>query len=203
MAREAALVPLEFSSGVNRQQEASHRGLVRVLGKHVWGNPPSVRIAPPPLYMKWKEPPIIKIYEALGAVADGRVMVGGTSAKVFSSSGNKFYTVTYDHAATAIMANDNGSYWKGYLGYPGIAYLLKAGILSYKDNLGQLLKGIHWKDLNQQFKNDFDKTTAHIFSKLDPIDQDNLKTYAEGVLQQIRSLNLQLLGKKQLPPDGY
>jgi hypothetical protein len=32
--------------------------------------------------MKWKEPPIIKIYEALGAVADDRVEVEGNSAKV-------------------------------------------------------------------------------------------------------------------------
>jgi heat shock protein HtpX len=29
-------------------QEASHSGLVRTLGKRVWGNPPRVRISPPP-----------------------------------------------------------------------------------------------------------------------------------------------------------
>ncbi len=34
--------------------------------------------------MKWKHPPIIKIYEALGAVADGRVKISGDSAQVYS-----------------------------------------------------------------------------------------------------------------------
>ncbi len=43
--------------------------------------------------MKWKHPSITKIYEALGAVADDRVLVSGNSAKVYSSSRNKFYNV--------------------------------------------------------------------------------------------------------------
>jgi len=51
--------------------------------------------------MKWKHPPIIKIYEALGSVADGRVEVSGNTAKVFSSSGNKFYVVSYDPKKTS------------------------------------------------------------------------------------------------------
>jgi hypothetical protein len=62
---------------------------------------------------------------------------------------------------------------------------------------------VPWKDLNQQFKNDFDKTTACIFSKLDPADQYDLKVYAEGLLQQIKALDLHCLDKKQLPPEGY
>jgi len=36
--------------------------------------------------MKWKHPPIIKIYEALGSVADGRLKLDGNFAKVYSSS---------------------------------------------------------------------------------------------------------------------
>lgn len=44
----------------------------------------------------WLQPPIIKVYEALGALADDRIKVKGNTAKVYSSSGNKFYTVTYD-----------------------------------------------------------------------------------------------------------
>ena len=70
--------------------------------------------------MKWEHPPIIKIYEALGAVADNRVELSENTAKVFSSSGNKFYDVSYDRDSNSIMTNDNGSYWKGYLGYPAI-----------------------------------------------------------------------------------
>jgi hypothetical protein len=62
----------------------------------------------------WARPPIIKMYEALGAIGDQRVHVDGATAKVFSSSGNKHYTVRYDRENGAITANDNGSYWVGY-----------------------------------------------------------------------------------------
>ncbi len=153
--------------------------------------------------MKWKQPPIIKIYEALGAVADGRIEVHDTTAKVFSSSRNKFYEVCYDPTKQAIMANDNGSYWKGYLGYPAIAFLFKARVLQYNESMGLLLKGIHWKDINQQFKNDFEKTIEYIFSTLTDSQKQALETYTQEISKRIAALNLDLLGKKQLPPDGY
>ncbi len=108
--------------------------------------------------MKWEHPPIIKVYEALGSVADNRIEVTGNEAKVYSSSGNKFYTVNYDPGTQSIMTNDNGSFWKGYLGYPAIAFLMKIGVLPYDEGIGNLLKDIKWKDINQRFKNDFEKT---------------------------------------------
>lgn len=153
--------------------------------------------------MKWKEPPIIKIYEALGSVADGRVEVESHTAKVYSSSRNKFYDVTNDPAARAIMTNDNGSYWKGYLGYPAIAFLLKTGVLPYEGGYGDLLKGVPWKDLNQKFKNDFDKTLEHILSPLPLEDRIELGEYIASIANQIRDLDLNLLGQKVLPPAGY
>src|SRR3989339_2007322 len=128
--------------------------------------------------MKWKHPPIIKIYEALGAVADGRVEVGGNTAKVFSSSGNKFYDVSYDKEKNAIMANDNGSYWKGYLGYPAIAFLMKTGVLSFDEKTASLLENIAWKDINQKFKNDFDKTLEFILSSKSDAKKESLKELA-------------------------
>ena len=112
--------------------------------------------------MKWKRPPLNKVYEALGAVGDDRIKIDGNTAKVYSSSGNKFYDVTYDPDKNAIMANDNGSYWVGYLGYPSIALLLAKEIITYDHQLADYLKGFAWKDINQKFKNDFDKTDAYI-----------------------------------------
>jgi hypothetical protein len=153
--------------------------------------------------MKWKHPPIIKIYEALGAIADERIEVSSNTAKVYSSSGNKFYDVSYDSETNSIMANDNGSYWKGYLGYPAIAYLFKIGTLDYKPEFGELLKGIAWKDINQKFKNDFDKTLTHILSSLSEKQTENLNSYARGLEKDIERLNLGILGTKRLPPDGY
>lgn len=153
--------------------------------------------------MKWKQPPIIKIYEALGAIADGRVKISSNTAQVYSSTGNKFYDVTYEPETNSIMANDNASYWKGYLGYPAIAYLMKIGVLEYQPELGKPLKGVAWKDLNQKFKNDFDKTTEHIFASLEPDQVRNLKEHAEKVSSRIKELDLNLLGEKIKPPEGY
>lgn len=153
--------------------------------------------------MKWKQPPVIKIYEALGAVADGRVEVSGNTVKVYSSSGNKFYDVSYDGDANAIMTNDNGSYWKGYLGYPAISYLFKIGVLEYREDLANLLKEIKWKDINQKFKNDFDKTLPHIEESLTESQKTELSKYVKEIEQKIVELDLNLLGAKQKPPEGY
>jgi hypothetical protein len=153
--------------------------------------------------MKWKNPPVIKIYEALGAVSDDRVKISGNNAKVFSSSGNKFYDVTYDPAGNSIMTNDNGSYWKGYLGYPAIAYLMKIGTLSFDEKTATVVKNIPWKDINQKFKNNFDKTLDYIFSSKSEEEKILLKSFTEKVLEEIKNLKLNLLGKKIIPPEGY
>ena len=100
----------------------------------------------------WKLPPLIKVYEALGCLADGRIEIENNSARVYSSSIGKYYPGTYDPEINAIMCNDNGSYWQGYLGYPAIAYLLSTGIIPYSPVLANLLKDIKWKDLNTQYK---------------------------------------------------
>jgi len=151
----------------------------------------------------WDTPPIIKIYEALGAVADNRLEIDGNTAKCFSSSGNKFYDVIYDPEQNAIMTDDNGSYWKGYLGYPAIAYLLKLGVLPYQEELALALKDIKWKDINQEFKNDFEKTLTFILEPLDEHTRANLENYTKSVLDQIIELKLGKLGKKMKPPSGY
>ncbi len=152
---------------------------------------------------KWKHPPVIKIYEALGSVADDRVKIDGNKAQVGSSSGNKFYTVTYDPETQSIMQNDNGSFWKGYLGYPAIALLMKKGVLPYEEGTANLLQGIKWKDLNQRFKNDFDKTLEFILdSKTEP-EKEVLKRIVSQIDAKIKELNLNLLGEKIRPPEGY
>ena len=153
--------------------------------------------------MKWYHPPIIKIYEALGAVTDDRVDISGDTAKVYSSTRNKHYDVVYDSNKQAIMANDNGSYWKEYLGYPSIAFLMKIEVLSYDQNIGELLKDIPWKDINQKFKNDFDKTLEYILSSRSEKEKQLLADFVNKVDQEINNLNLSLFGKKILPPHGY
>ncbi|MFH1452082.1 MAG: hypothetical protein ABIF88_02835 [archaeon] len=155
--------------------------------------------------MKWKIPPKIKIYEALGCLADNRIKEEKNEIRIYSSSLNKFYIIKYSESENAIMTNDNGSYWKGYLGYPGITYLMKIGKIKYAEKFSQALKGIKWKDINQKFKNDFDKTIEYLHKSL-VLQGINLKEFGEeidNILKQIELLNLNLLGNKILPPKGY
>lgn len=153
--------------------------------------------------MKWKHPSITKIYEALGAVADGRVEVSSNTAKVYSSSRNKYYDIVYDPDKNQIMSNDNSSFYKGELGYPSIAFLMSIKALSCDDNAANILKGIAWKDINQKFKNDFDKALAFILSTKTKEETDLLKDFTEKINKELIKLNLGLLGKRTTPPKGY
>lgn len=153
--------------------------------------------------MKWKHPHIIKIYEALGTLADDRIEVIENTARVYSSSGNKFYEVSFDLESNSIMSNDNGSYWNGELGYPAVAFLLKVGFLKFDPKMADLLKEIKWKDLNQSFKNDFDKTLAFVESTITDYERHLLVSYVNELDDKIRESNLSLLGEKTIPPKGY
>jgi hypothetical protein len=125
----------------------------------------------------WKMPPLIKIYEALGAVADKRViLVGDHRATVCSSDGTKTYTVEIE--GCVISSNDNGSYWQGYLGYPAIAVLLVMGTLHPDQPTAQALAAIPWKELNRKFHNDYTRTLAAVNQQigsrgLDPLAVEN------------------------------
>ena len=151
----------------------------------------------------WNHPSVTKIYEALGAVADDRIEASGNTAKCYSSSRNKYYDITYDPDSKAIMSNDNSSYWTGDLGYPAIAFLLKSGVLEYRAEMGELLKGVAWKDINQKFKNDFDEALKFILQDLDFSNKMKLGEYTQSLLEAIKELNLKKLGKCTIPPKGY
>lgn len=156
-------------------------------------------------YMKWKIPPRIKVYEALGAIADERIVVEDNTAKVYSSSRGKYYTVEYNPEERAIMTNDNGSYWVGYLGYPAISFLMLKKLLPYNETYAHVLRDIAWKDINVKFKNDFSKTEKlleDIFTQKN-IDVEEVHIYTQQILDEIKKLNLNLLGQKKKPPQAY
>jgi len=155
--------------------------------------------------MKWKVPPVIKVYEALGALGDERLEITENEARVYSSSGNKFYTVMYDPTKKAITTNDNGSYWQKYLGYPAISFLLAKDVIRHDQKWYQALKGFHWKNINTSFKNDFALTEAHIREEVAKrgFDLAELDKQLQSILEQIGQLNLSQLGKTAKPPTGY
>lgn len=156
--------------------------------------------------MKWKSTPLIKIYEALGALADKRYEIAGNTATVFSSSGNKHYDVDYEPSTNSITSNDNGSFWVGYLGYPAIVLLLALNVIEYDHGLAKYLKGFPWKDINQKFKNDFAKTQKYIdrqvASKYD-VDIDDFHRKLKQLQEKINTLGLNKLPSDKKPPAAY
>jgi hypothetical protein len=116
---------------------------------------------------KWGMPPLIKVYEAMGAIADGRVRPADNNTPpliwdVVSSDGTKTYRVEISPDGREISSNDNASYWQGYLGYPAIAVLLARGTLRASAESTRALAGIPWKELNRRFKNDYERTVEEV-----------------------------------------
>lgn len=150
----------------------------------------------------WKLPPKIKVYEALGAIADGRVVINGNTARVGSSTGNKEYAVTFNLKNNQIMANDNGSYWQGYLGYPAIAVLMLKNKILYNIKVSGELKDISWKKLNKQYKNNWDKTIAHIHQDLQAkgISIAEVEREVQNIMEQLSQETYYYFGKKIRPP---
>ena len=136
-------------------------------------------------------PPLAKIYEALGAVSDGRVrIVNESSAIVTSSTGKKSYNVETSPGGREISSNDNASYWQNYLGYPGIAVLIARGFYRAPANVTDALAGIPWKDLNTRFRNNYEKTLAEVDKLVEENghDPDAVRSEAEALLEYLKEL---------------
>ena len=155
--------------------------------------------------MKWKVPPKIKVYEALGCIGDKRIEIINNKGKVFSSSRNKFYSIEYNESKNAIMCNDNGSYWQGYLGYPSIAFLMLSGKIKFNEEAADAFRGIPWKDVNTKFGNNYEKTEAYVLNLVQErgYDEEKLLKEVTNLFQQVRELSIGLLGNKTIPPKGY
>jgi hypothetical protein len=139
----------------------------------------------------WKMPPLAKIYEALGAVGDGRVrLLDDTRARVTSSEGDKTYDVEVSEDGREISSNDNASYWQGYVGYPPIAVMLARGLYRPPGSVVDALAGIPWKELNRRFRNDYAKTLAEVARQLEAAghDPDAVRSEAEAILAWLRKL---------------
>ncbi len=98
-------------------------------------------------------PPKIKVLEAAGAIADGRItFTNERNAAVVSSDGSRRYSVYVDLTRKEACSTDNGTVYRGYVGYPIIAVLMIKGALPYDSRIGDALKGIPWKALNEKYK---------------------------------------------------
>ena len=143
-------------------------------------------------FMIWKLPPIIKIFETLTVMGDGRITVSGNTAKVISSNGDKTYTVEYNPEANTIVADDNESFWQKRLGYPSLAYLLQTKVVKFNPKAGNLLAGVNWKKLNAANHRDYDDSISKVLSKLSNNDQTLILKEVDSILEQLNKLKIKM-----------
>lgn len=141
-------------------------------------------------------PPKIKIYEALGAIADERVELDGlleNSGKVSSASTPwKEYVIHYNPDLKVIVSNDSGSLNQGYLGYPAVAFLMKIWKLNYDHRFLPRLKGRDRKGLKQKVHKHHEETLRLLLGLLfqQGYEVDDLVREVEEIFQQLENLSL-------------
>lgn len=153
----------------------------------------------------WKLPPKPKIYEALTAVADGRVKLkGNETAEVLSSDGTKTYNVEWSADLRGITSNDNASYWQRYIGYPIVAVLMVLGRLDFDRRVAQALSGIAWKQMNRKFRNDYEKAVESVLLNLDlePGLRRTVVSEVDKIFNQLETLDLERLPRRRRPRKG-
>jgi len=134
------------------------------------------------------------VLEALGAIGDGRIELNEDGARVISSDGSRVYTVRYDQEKGAIGSTDNGSLYRGYYGYPIIAFLMLRGELPLWRELADALKGIPWRRLNEKYRR-YWIVEKMVLEKLKErgFDEKAVKDYVKKVLGELKKLKLRRL----------
>jgi len=150
----------------------------------------------------WGETPIEKVYEAFSAVADARVILDGNTAKVYSSTRDKAYDISFDASQNAIMVNDNASFYVGYLGYPAVAFLMACGAIHYEKSAVDSLKDIPWKQINTKYKNNFTQAVEEVLGQLPDDTRSLVESEAQRIHRALSSQTFVHLGKKVKPPVG-
>ncbi len=151
----------------------------------------------------WKMPPIAKVYEAIGALGDGRVTIkDSTHASVRSSDDSKLYEVEISDDGREVSSNDSASYWQGYLGYPAIAVMLARGLYSPRADVVKALSGVPWKELNMRFRNNYDRTIAEVLQQAEQNGYDvaAILQEAEAVLDALRAASPLRGARRRRPP---
>jgi len=155
------------------------------------------------LMRRLRPPPDVKVLEAAGAIGDGRVEMVREGSRVLahvdSSTGDRRYFVVVElpreGRATVIYvySDDNGTRFRGYIGYPIISILMLLNILPRNTRLEAGLRGIKWKELNERFKR-YSITKEYALraaSRLIPVSE--AIEYVRNVMSRLRGLHIYYL----------
>jgi len=138
-----------------------------------------------------KLPPRIKILEALGCIADGRITIlNENHAIVKSSEGTRSYNVYIDLNNNIVYSDDNGTKIKEYIGYPIIALLMIKGVVPFNEEIAKALSKIPWRELNEKYKNYYivEKIVKNIALKRG-VSIDKIDRFIEMVINALRKLS--------------
>jgi hypothetical protein len=146
---------------------------------------------------KWTLPPEVKVWEALTAIGNGGVkFVSEGHAKVTSSLGEHRYDVFFDLEKKAIIADDNGSRWQGYLGYPSLAILMLKGLLPFEQRFAKALAGVKWAVLNKKYRRDYAKAMEEAGQTVEKrgVSVAELRAFTKRVMTEIKKAGFERLG---------
>ncbi len=142
--------------------------------------------------LRLSNPPRIKVLEALGAVAGGRVrIISDNEAEVYSSEGIRTYRVSVDLEKRLANSDDNGTVYRNYVGYPIIAFLMVKNVLPYDEEVARPLADIKWRSLNEQYKSY--RMVEELVKKMlssHGIDGKKVDTIVRNVLEKLEGLSL-------------
>jgi hypothetical protein len=137
-------------------------------------------------------PPRIKVLEALSSVAEGRIkQLSDKEATVVSSDEKREYQVFLDVEKGIANSTDNGTKYRGYIGYPIIAFLMLKGILPYDEEVASKLVGIEWRALNEKYKSYriVEKIALDRYSKKGG-DKDKLEDLVKDIMEKLEKIEL-------------
>ena len=139
--------------------------------------------------MYLKLPPRIKVLEAVSAVAKGRVIKEDGAFRVSASAGNREYLVILQ--GDFVYSNDNGTLYRGYIGYPIIAAMIVEGIVPDFRELGNALKDIPWAELNAKMAS-YRKVEDYVkeVARRSGIEKEKVDKYIANVLGLLKEKRL-------------
>jgi len=149
-------------------------------------------------------PPRVKVLEALGAIADGRIVeLREGLYRVASSEGDRWYLVYVDPEQRLAYSDDNGTRYRGYVGYPIIAVLMLQGRLPLDERIAGALRGIPWRRLNERYRR-YALVEQHVkrLAAERGVEPSELDGLVSRVLQALRGLGLRYPGSPPLVPGG-
>ncbi len=146
---------------------------------------------------KLELPPDIKVLEAAGAIGDNRVRIMESNdkvvAEVASSDGDKVYKVVVaprSERTIIVYSDDNGTRFRGYIGYPIIALLMLRNILPRNKKLEDALRGVKWRQLNRRFKK-YQLTKEYVLKRATTVmPVDEINEYVRKVMARLRAYSI-------------